>query len=111
MNNQPDQGHGPCVIGIDAAWSTQNHSGAALMQRKTKGWQCLALAPSYDAFIGRVAGQPGDQSKQTQGSEPDPEALLKACDQPAGMSLVCDAKYVQHPYPRTDVLVTMSINR
>ena len=69
------------VLGIDAAWTAHNPSGVALVQRAAEGWQCLALAPSYEAFLALAAGQPWDQNRKAQGSEPDPEALLEACQQ------------------------------
>ena len=49
----------------------------------------VALAPSYDAFLALAAGQPWDQSLKAQGSEPDPEALLAACQQLAGQPVDC----------------------
>ena len=51
MANQPDPDIVHCVLGIDAAWTAHNPSGVALVQRAAEGWQCLALAPSYDAFL------------------------------------------------------------
>ena len=89
MANQPDPDNGQCVLGIDAAWTAHNPSGVALVQRAAEGWQCLALAPSYEAFLALAAGQPWDQSQKAQGSEPDPEALLKACRQLAGQPVGC----------------------
>ena len=47
------------VLGIDAAWTAHNPSGVALVQRAEQGWRCLALAPSYDAFLALAAGHPG----------------------------------------------------
>ncbi|QNI88495.1 conserved hypothetical protein DUF429 [Synechococcus sp. ROS8604] len=61
----------------------------ALVQRAAEGWQCLALAPSYEAFLALAAGQPWDGSRKAQGSEPDPEALLEACHQLAGQPVDC----------------------
>ena len=63
------------VLGIDAAWTAHNPSGVALVQRAAEGWQCLALAPSSEAFFALAAGQPWDQNRKAQGSEPDPAAL------------------------------------
>jgi predicted RNase H-like nuclease len=89
MANQPDPDNGHCVLGIDAAWTAHNPSGVALVQRAAEGWQCLALAPSYNAFLALSAGQPLDGSRKAQGSEPNPEALLKACRQLGGMPVDC----------------------
>ncbi|CRY92282.1 conserved hypothetical protein [Synechococcus sp. WH 8103] len=77
------------VLGIDAAWTAHNPSGVALVQRAADGWQCLALAPSYDSFLAIAAGEPWDQGRKAQGSEPDPEALLEACHQLAGQPVDC----------------------
>ena len=77
------------VLGIDAAWTAHNPSGVALVQRAADGWQCLALAPSYDSFLAIAAGEPWDQGRRAQGSEPDPEALLEACHQLAGQPVDC----------------------
>jgi len=77
------------VLGIDAAWTAHNPSGVALVQRAAEGWQCLALAPSYDSFLAIAAGEPWDQGRKAQGSEPDPAALLKACQQLAGQPVDC----------------------
>ena len=77
------------VLGIDAAWTAHNPSGVALLQRAAEGWQCLALAPSYEAFLALAAGQPWDQNRKAQGSEPDPAALLEACKQLAGQPVDC----------------------
>ena len=64
-------------------------SGVALVQRAADGWQCLAVAPSYNAFLALAAGIPWDQGRKAQGSEPDPEALLAACQQLAGQPVDC----------------------
>jgi len=69
---------GPCVLGIDAAWTAHQPSGVALVQHTSEGWQCLALAPSYNAFLAQAAGQPPDRTQKSAGSRPDPQALLQA---------------------------------
>ena len=77
------------VLGIDAAWTAHNPSGVALVQRAEQGWRCLALAPSYDAFLALAAGHPWDQGMKAQGSEPDPAALLAASEALAGQPVDC----------------------
>ena len=89
MANQPDSDNGHCVLGIDAAWTAHNPNGVALVQRAAEGWQCLALAPSYNAFHTLSSGQPLDGSRKAQGSKPDPAALLKACRQLDGQTVDC----------------------
>lgn len=89
MADPSDPSNGPCVLGIDAAWTTHNPSGVALAQRAAEGWQCLALAPSYDSFLAIAAGEPLDTSRKAQGSEPDSAALLEACQKLAGQAVDC----------------------
>ncbi len=91
MANTPDPINGLCVLGIDAAWTAHNPSGVALVQRKAEGWQCLALAPSYDAFIRLASGQHWDPKTKAGGSRPDPAALLQASQQLAGEEVSCVA--------------------
>ena len=78
-----------CVLGIDAAWTAHQPSGVALVQRTTTGWSCLAVAPSYAAFIAQASGQPWDPEQKATGSRPDPAALLQACQQLAGAEVSC----------------------
>ena len=91
MANTTNPINGPCVLGIDAAWTTHNPSGVALVQRKAEGWQCLALAPSYDTFIGLTSGLHWDPKTKATGSRPDPAALLQASKQLAGAEVSCVA--------------------
>ena len=91
MANTTDPTNGPCVLGIDAAWTAHNPSGVALVQRKAEGWQCLALAPSYDAFIRLASGHHWDPKTKAGGSRPDPAALLQASQQLAGAAVSCVA--------------------
>ncbi|WP_028952323.1 DUF429 domain-containing protein [Synechococcus sp. CC9616] len=91
MANTTDPINGPCILGIDAAWTAHNPSGVALVQRKAEGWQCLALAPSYDAFIGLASGQHWDPKIKASGSRPDPAALLQATQQLGGEEVSCIA--------------------
>lgn len=78
-----------CVLGIDAAWTAHQPSGIALVQNTATGWSCLAVAPSYEAFIAQAAGQAWDREQKATGSRPDPAALLKACQQLAGAEVSC----------------------
>ena len=83
----PNSGH--CVLGIDAAWAAHQPSGIALVQNTVSGWSCLAIAPSYEAFIAQASGQGWDPEQKATGSRPDPEALLKACQQLADAEVSC----------------------
>ena len=89
MAAKPDPINGPCVLGIDAAWTAHQPSGIALVQRTKTGWGCLAIAPSYDSFLAQASGQPWDPEQKATGSKPDPTALLKASKQLAGAEVSC----------------------
>ena len=73
MANQPDPDNGQCVLGIDAAWTAHNPSGVALVQRAAEGWQCLALAPSYEAFLHWLQAHPGTRAEKPRAVSPIPE--------------------------------------
>ena len=89
MASKPDPNNGHCVLGIDAAWTAHQPSGIALVQNTATGWRCLAVAPSYEAFIGLASGQTWDPQQKATGSRPDPPALLKASQQLAGAEVSC----------------------
>jgi len=78
-----------CVLGIDAAWTAHQPSGIALVQKTVGGWSCLAIAPSYEAFIAQTSGQGWDPEQKATGSRPDPAALLQASKQLAGAEVSC----------------------
>ena len=59
------------------------------MQNTGSGWSCLAVAPSYEAFIAQASGQPWDPQQKATGSRPDPAALLQASQQLAGAEVSC----------------------
>ena len=89
MAGSSNPNNGPCILGIDAAWTAHQPSGIALVQRTTAGWSCLAVAPSYEAFIAQASSQPWDPQQKAIGSRPDPAALLKASKQLAGAEVSC----------------------
>ena len=89
MAAKPDPDNSPCVLGIDAAWTVHQPSGIALVQRTNAGWSCLAVAPSYRAFIGQTSGQTWDPEQKATGSRPDPAALLQASQQLADAAVSC----------------------
>ena len=68
MAAKPDSSIGPFVLGIDVAWTAHHPSGVALVQRTTTGWSCLAVAPSYEAFIGQPSGRVWDPGQKATGS-------------------------------------------
>ena len=89
MANTPDPINGSSVLGIDAAWTAHQPSGIALVQRTKAGWRCLAVAPSYEAFIAQASGQAWNPEQKATGSTPDPAALLQASKQLAGAEVSC----------------------
>jgi len=67
------------ILGIDAAWTRNQPSGVALAQRTALGWQCIAVAPSYDTFIALSHGIPVDwNSPSIPGGAPPVAKLLEA---------------------------------
>ena len=57
MAAKPDPKDGSCVLGIDAAWTAHQPSNIALVQNTGSRWSCIAVAPSYEAFIAQASGQ------------------------------------------------------
>ena len=76
------------ILGIDAAWTLGNPSGVALLRLQPElGWQCIALAPSYEAFIclaeedGADWAEPNRWQDPVRGGAPEPDRLLEAAQQ------------------------------
>ena len=89
MGGHPRDTENACILGIDAAWTAHQPSGIALVQNTVSGWSCLAIAPSYEAFIAQASGQGWDPEQKATGSRPDPAALLQESKQLAGAELSC----------------------
>jgi predicted RNase H-like nuclease len=69
----------PTILGIDAAWTVRQPSGVALVAYRDEEWRCLAVAPSYETFLGLARGVPVDwEQPRFSGSAPDAESLLQA---------------------------------
>ncbi|HEV2493720.1 MAG TPA: DUF429 domain-containing protein [Terriglobia bacterium] len=66
------------ILGIDAAWTASHPSGVALLSGSGRKWRCVALAPSYEAFIKTAEGQAVDWASRTKGGCAEPSALLSA---------------------------------
>lgn len=68
------------VLGIDAAWTTNQPSGVALVESNGEEWRCVAVAPNYDEFISRSEGRETAWHRRTQfpGSRPSVHRLLDA---------------------------------
>ncbi len=77
------------ILGIDAAWTDHNPSGVALIRTYAAGrWECVALAPSYAAFIDIARGNTIRWDQRQEGGSPEPECLLKAAEQLLGRKQV-----------------------
>ena len=75
----------PVVLGIDAAWTATKPSGVALVRSAGLRWRCLAVAPSYDTFVGLRHGTAIDwEQRRFLGESVDPVALLEAAAELAG---------------------------
>ncbi len=75
------------VLGIDAAWTTGQPSGVALLDAAASGAMCLVAAPSYAAFLAQANGLGIDwQAVQTGGEAPLAE-LLAASERLAGRAV------------------------
>jgi hypothetical protein len=55
------------VLGIDAAWTDRHPSGVAVLDLNRPA-KCLAVAPSYDSFIGLASGTAVDKYVKHSGS-------------------------------------------
>ena len=69
---------GCAVLGIDAAWTETEPSGVALVVESEQGWNCRAVAPSYEQFIALGKGGMIDWSCRPKGSKPDVKKLLES---------------------------------
>jgi predicted RNase H-like nuclease len=67
------------VLGIDAAWTSGQPSGVALVSETDRGWCCDAVAPSYSSFIAlAMQGTPVDWNGAIDAGPPEPQALKQA---------------------------------
>lgn len=71
------------VLGIDAAWTLTEPSGIAVLDTKADA-KCLAVAPSYSAFLALANGVSVDWNARHRGQEPPIAELLAAASQMAG---------------------------
>jgi len=76
------------ILALDAAWTTTQPTGVALAAARESGWQIVAVAPSYDAFVELAAGTPVDwNQRRFTGSAPSVPALLSAAESLAGSAV------------------------
>lgn len=69
------------VLGIDAAWTTTQPTGVALVIEQDGVWRCKGAAPSYESFMSLAAGTEinWDQTSHS-GSQPEMYALIRAAE-------------------------------
>ena len=84
------------VLGIDAAWTSKQPSGVALVVAGGQGWRLEAVAPSYAHFMGAVT-----RDASPVGSTPQPEALLAAAAELSGRAV--DLIAVDMPLARSPI--------
>lgn len=73
------------ILGIDAAWTRNQPSGVAVVERTALGWRCRAVAPSYGTFIALAHGIPVDWNTGSMpGSDPPVKKLLEATSRLTG---------------------------
>lgn len=82
----PDPTNTVSVLGIDAAWTTDQPSGVALVAKQgTERWRCLSVAPSYATFLQTADGIPVEwEINRHCGGMPDVERLLSAASRILG---------------------------
>jgi predicted RNase H-like nuclease len=74
------------VLGIDAAWTSTEPSGVALVAERRGSWRLIAAEPSYERFQMRAqTGLPAHL--RPRGSLPDPAELLASASQLCGSSV------------------------
>jgi predicted RNase H-like nuclease len=65
------------VLAIDAAWTTHEPSGVALVAKDGAGpWRCLCVAPSYAAFLKAADGDSIPWTGPHHGTAPDVRSIL-----------------------------------
>lgn len=69
--------HRRAVLGIDAAWTSRNPSGVALVVENEGGWELLAVDHSYNNFVQRATDDTFQKQPPT-GSMPNAKELLRA---------------------------------
>jgi predicted RNase H-like nuclease len=76
------------ILGIDAAWTAAEPSGIALVELTQGGWQSIAIAPSYNAFIMLSENKRIDWNENPiKGSPPDMASLLSAAMKISGKKI------------------------
>jgi len=73
------------ILAIDAAWTTRQPRGAAVLVSSGKSWRCAGVAPSYASFFALGDGvHIPREGPAPPGGDPNAEQLLQACARLAG---------------------------
>ncbi len=89
------------VLGIDAAWTSNNPSGVALVQDGPTGWSLVLAASSYDSFI--AASNPRHAEVPiASGMRMDCSLLLDACQRVLGRPV--DLVAIDIPLSRSPIV-------
>lgn len=74
------------ILAIDAAWTSAEPSGVAVVGECPCGWRCLAVAPSYCSFLALVKNGTAVNWNQSSfpGQWPNPKDLVAAAMKLAG---------------------------
>ena len=78
------------VLGIDAAWTSREPSGVALIRKNPddRWWEYVAVAPSYDAFTALTQDDNVDWHQRPAPGTPRAEQLLAAASELLGRERV-----------------------
>lgn len=87
------------VLGIDAAWTTSQPSGLALVGKNSAGWHLVAAAPSYHYFVELSGLAP---SALPSGFVPEVAHLLAAASKLCGRTV--DLVAVDMPLARSSIV-------
>jgi predicted RNase H-like nuclease len=67
------------ILGIDAAWTSTEPSGVALIAGDSTSWRVLGVAPSFESFVTLASGKPVDWTGgRFGGTSPNVTELLSA---------------------------------
>lgn len=73
------------ILGIDAAWTTTQPSGIALVGKESAGWRLIAVADSYQRFHAQADGTA--QEARPSGAQPNAAALLRTAAKLSGKTV------------------------
>ncbi|MCF3627690.1 DUF429 domain-containing protein [Thalassospiraceae bacterium LMO-SO8] len=72
------------ILAIDAAWTTTNPSGVAVVSHHGGSWRCRGISPSYEAFYRLPDGEAPDWSAKHVDRGPEPDRLISVAQRMVG---------------------------